>query len=174
MQCLILPNTEVDIFSSKYLWLSINDLWIDDIIQSGQRDLKKSHNSSNVKQLWSGPVFCLLLRVNSDYAQPITGQVAEVTCPVMAKHRLSLLQVKDKKRALLPTECISSEIRCDTTVIVLHCICNPAICLFTSPCRHMISCCAGTDRSRTLRWSYFSSMATLTRGLFAQTAAMIF
>ena len=32
---------------------------------------------------WPGPVFCLLLRVSSDYAQPITGQVTEVTCPVI-------------------------------------------------------------------------------------------
>ena len=30
-----------------------------------------------------GPVFCLLLGVSSDYAQPITGQVTEVTCPVI-------------------------------------------------------------------------------------------
>ena len=30
----------------------------------------------------SGPVFCLLLRVSSDYAQPITGQVTGATCPV--------------------------------------------------------------------------------------------
>ena len=28
-------------------------------------------------------VFCLLLWVSSDYAQPITGQVTEVTCPVI-------------------------------------------------------------------------------------------
>ena len=31
----------------------------------------------------SGPVFCLLLRVSSDYAQPITGQVTEITCSVI-------------------------------------------------------------------------------------------
>ena len=30
-----------------------------------------------------GPVFCLLLNVSSDYAQPITGQVTKVTCPVI-------------------------------------------------------------------------------------------
>ena len=30
----------------------------------------------------SGPVFCLLLRVSSDYALPITAKVTEVTCPV--------------------------------------------------------------------------------------------
>ena len=29
------------------------------------------------------PVFCLLLRVTTDYAQPITGQVTEVICPVI-------------------------------------------------------------------------------------------
>ena len=41
---------------------------------------------------WSGPVFCLLLGVSSDYAQPITGQVTEVTCPVIgrAQHELTL------------------------------------------------------------------------------------
>ena len=31
-----------------------------------------------------GPVFCLLLEESSDYAQPITGQVTEVTCPVIS------------------------------------------------------------------------------------------
>ena len=28
---------------------------------------------------WPGPVFCLLLGVSPDYAQPIIGQVTEVT-----------------------------------------------------------------------------------------------
>ena len=39
----------------------------------------------------SGPVFCLLLGVSSDYAQPITGHVTEVTCPVIgqAQHELT-------------------------------------------------------------------------------------
>ena len=32
-----------------------------------------------------GPIFCLLLRVSSGYAQPITGQVTEVTCPVIGQ-----------------------------------------------------------------------------------------
>ena len=34
---------------------------------------------------WLGPVFCLLLGVSSDYAQPITGQVTSVTCPVIGR-----------------------------------------------------------------------------------------
>ena len=32
-----------------------------------------------------GPVFCLMLRVGSDYAQSITGQVTEVTCLVIGQ-----------------------------------------------------------------------------------------
>ena len=44
-----------------------------------------------------GHIFCLLLGVSSDYAQPITGQVTEVTCPVIG---LSLLQARDRKRTL--------------------------------------------------------------------------
>ena len=31
------------------------------------------------------PVICPLLGVSSDYAQPITGQVTEVTCPVIGR-----------------------------------------------------------------------------------------
>ena len=42
--------------------------------------------SSNVEfHEQSGPIFCLLLRVSSGYAQPITGQVTEVTCPVIGQ-----------------------------------------------------------------------------------------
>ena len=33
-----------------------------------------------------GPSCCLLLRVSSDYAQLITGQVTEVICPWLAEH----------------------------------------------------------------------------------------
>ena len=32
-----------------------------------------------------GPVLCLLLEVSSDYAQPIAGQVTEVTCSVIGQ-----------------------------------------------------------------------------------------
>ena len=39
----------------------------------------------HVSERSPGPVFCLLLRVSSDYAQPITGQVTEVTCPVIGR-----------------------------------------------------------------------------------------
>ena len=36
-------------------------------------------------QYWPGPFFCVLFGVSSDYAQPITGQVIEVTCPVIGQ-----------------------------------------------------------------------------------------
>ena len=45
----------------------------------------------------SGPVFCLLLRVSSDYAQPITGQVTEVTCPVIGRAQPELTPSKRQK-----------------------------------------------------------------------------
>ena len=46
-----------------------------------------------------GPVFCLLLWVSSDYAQPITGQVTEVTCPVIGRAQPELTLSRDRKWA---------------------------------------------------------------------------
>ena len=45
----------------------------------------------------SGPVFYLLLGVSSDYAQPITGQVTEVTCPVIGWAQPELTPSKRQK-----------------------------------------------------------------------------
>ena len=39
----------------------------------------------NIMQHSSGPIFCLVLGVSSDYAQPISGQVTEGTCPVIGR-----------------------------------------------------------------------------------------
>ena len=47
-----------------------------------------------------GPIFCLLLGVSSDYAQPITSQVTEVTCPVIGRAQPELTPSKRLKRAL--------------------------------------------------------------------------
>ena len=44
-----------------------------------------------------GLVFCLLLGVSSDYAQPITGQVNEVTCPVIGQAQPELTPSKRQK-----------------------------------------------------------------------------
>ena len=45
--------------------------------------MTRSPNVVRFSWVKSGPVFCLLLGESSDYAQPITGQVTEVTCPVI-------------------------------------------------------------------------------------------
>ena len=44
-----------------------------------------------------GTIFCLLLGVSSDYAQPITGQVTEVTCPVIGQAQPDLTSSKGQK-----------------------------------------------------------------------------
>ena len=44
-----------------------------------------------------GPIFCLLLGVSSDYAQPITGQVTSVTCPVIGRAQPELTPSKRQK-----------------------------------------------------------------------------
>ena len=57
-----------------------------------------------------GPVFCLLFRVNSGYAQPITGQVTEVTCPVIGWAQPELTPSKRQKTGSGHNEWTSSEI----------------------------------------------------------------
>ena len=47
--------------------------------------------------LGPGPIFCLLLGVSSDYAQPITAQVTEVTCPVIGRTQPELTPSKRHK-----------------------------------------------------------------------------
>ena len=51
---------------------------------------------SNLAYNWLSTV-CLLLRVSSDYAQPITGQVTEVTCPVIGWAQSELTPSKRQK-----------------------------------------------------------------------------
>ena len=43
------------------------------------------------------PVFCLLPGGSSDYAQPITGQVTEVTWPVIGQAEPELIPIKRQK-----------------------------------------------------------------------------
>ena len=77
------------------------------------RDFKhgyQKHMNKAGHQIWSydigidsctlltpGPVFCLLLGVSSDYAQPITGQVTGVTCPVIGRAQPELTPGKRQK-----------------------------------------------------------------------------
>ena len=44
-----------------------------------------------------GAVFCLLLGVSSDFAQPITGQVTKMTCPVISRAQPELTSSKRQK-----------------------------------------------------------------------------
>ena len=53
-----------------------------------------------------GPVFCLLLGVSSDYAQPITGQVTEVTCPVIGQAQPELTPSKRQKTGSAPYQAV--------------------------------------------------------------------
>ena len=46
-----------------------------------------------------GPLFCLLLGICSDYAQPITGQVTEVACPAIGRAQPELTPSKRQKWA---------------------------------------------------------------------------
>ena len=68
----------------------------------------------------SGPVFCLLLGVSSDYAQPITGQVTEVTCPVIGWAQPELTPSKRPKTGpdMIP-RCIDYTLQ-PYTGIILH------------------------------------------------------
>ena len=56
----------------------------------------------------SGPVFCLLLGVSSDFAQPITGQVTEVTCPVIGQAQPELTPSKRQKTG--PKLCVLTSV----------------------------------------------------------------
>ena len=55
------------------------------------------HFRQYVLKIRSGPIFCLLLGVSSDYAQPITGQVTKVTCPVIGRAQPELTPSKRQK-----------------------------------------------------------------------------
>ena len=54
---------------------------------------------SHITDSWhlSGPVVCLLLDVSSEYAQPITGQVTKVTCPVIDRAQPEFTRSKGQK-----------------------------------------------------------------------------
>ena len=56
-----------------------------------------------IAELRSGPVFCPLLGESSDYAQPITGQVTEVTWPVIGWAQPELTPSKRQKSTQIST-----------------------------------------------------------------------
>ena len=64
---------------------------------SSKHDHVHWHIKSHCIFAKTGPIFCLLLGVSSDYAQPITGQVTEVTCPVIGWAQPELTPSKRQK-----------------------------------------------------------------------------
>ena len=62
-----------------------------------RKELKLKRDSRASNYLHPGPVFYLLLGVSSDYAQPITGQVTKVTCPVIGWAQPELTPSKRQK-----------------------------------------------------------------------------
>ena len=59
-----------------------------------------------------GSVSCLLLRVSSDYAQPITGQVTVVTCPGIGRAQPELTPSKRQKNYAQPITGQVTEVTC--------------------------------------------------------------
>ena len=57
----------------------------------------REYQNKDVFIQWSGPDFCLLLWASSDYSQPITGQVTEVTCCVIGRTQPELARSKRQK-----------------------------------------------------------------------------
>ena len=56
------------------------------------------YKNMSLRLIWrSGPIFRLFLEVSSDYAQPITGQVTEVTCPVIGRAQPEFTPSKRQK-----------------------------------------------------------------------------
>ena len=78
-------NWGINIFS---VTVELNYWWINKCCQGKCSKLPKNS---------PGPVFCLLLRVSSGYVQPITGQVTEVTCPVIGRAQSELTPSKIQK-----------------------------------------------------------------------------
>ena len=65
----------------------------------------------------SGPVFCLLLGVSSDYAQPITGQVTEVTCPVIGWAQPELTPSTRQKTGPVLSVPLANRVYVNTSVV---------------------------------------------------------
>ena len=85
-----------------FLLVTYSQIWLHFSIRACS---SLAHDTTNFRRAprafgwshWSGPVFCLLLGVSSDYTQPITGQVTDVTCPVIGRAQPELAPSKRQK-----------------------------------------------------------------------------
>ena len=93
--------------------------------------------------LRTGPVFCLLLGVSSAYAQSITGQVTEVTCPVIGREQPEHTRSKRRKTGPGPQN-----------IVILPVVLTPgSLCLYP----WTADCCFEPSTYYTLPRSLFSS-----------------
>ena len=83
------PFGQISIFSRQYSYLVILIFPFGGSLDNMYRHIISAEQP--------GPIFCLLLGVSSDYAQPITGQVTEVTCPVIGQAQPELTPSKRQK-----------------------------------------------------------------------------
>ena len=91
--------TLIKVFSDQIYFIDLAPLFnLADVIL-GERALLWKFNKACAMclVLTTGPIFCLLLGVSSDYAQPITGQVTQVTCPVIGQAEPELTLSKRQK-----------------------------------------------------------------------------
>ena len=97
-------------------------IWINTSCEFIMNDcITTTKQSTIVVCLWwkttPGPVFCLLLGVSSDYAQPITGQVTVVTCPVIGRAQPELTPSKRQKSGPgWSSWCISNQVTQSSTL----------------------------------------------------------
>ena len=101
------PQEEANITPAGYSYqhgLTLIPVWISNhIIKYGMKLLIRKLPSNFIPHFiglvitYPGSVFCLLLSASSDYAQPITGQVTEVTCPVIGRGQPELTPSKRQK-----------------------------------------------------------------------------
>ena len=106
----ILPDNLLTSFD-YIVWLYIYIYIIFEIIRHRYFE---GNTSNYIVSFEPGPFFCLLLGVSRDYAQPTTGQVTEVACPVIGQAQPEFTLSKRQKTDLV----ILSNKRICSSVIV--------------------------------------------------------
>ena len=111
----------------------------------------------------AGPVFCLLLGVSSDYAQPITGQVTEVTCPVIGWAQPELTLSKRQKMGLdftyVPTYTCHDVLNGNDIWHCVRCMCMYVYC-YRPWCQQSISQ-RTSYRSSKISYPWFSNLPAM-------------
>ena len=91
--CILWKNTQNDRQLKTFLMRACS-FYIANIIIAEKLVLQGARTLS---AMLPRPLFCLLLGASSDYAQPITGKVSEVTCPAIGRAQPELTPSKIQK-----------------------------------------------------------------------------